>query len=112
MFRAMYRGFKDGYNHANGKPLQYNKLYNVSIVSRNTVQEECAEYKLEQLKSELLMLKTIVERDNKRALLLEHELKTASAKRRETILNKLNTLDKQTYKHKKRMDQIKDLLSD
>ena len=115
MLIAIYRGIKDGINYAKGKPLQYNELYNVHEFRCGTVQDivqnEHEQYQQEQLESELLMLKTIVERDNNRAMLLEQELKKAPAKRRETILNKLNTLDRQTYKNKARIDQIKDLLS-
>ena len=115
MLIAIYRGIKDGINYSRGKPLQYNEKYNVHNFPcgnvQNIVHDEREQYKIEQLESELLMLETIVKRDNYRAMLLEQELKKAPAKRRETILNKLNTLDRQTYKNKTRIDQIKDLLS-
>lgn len=67
---------------------------------------------IEQLNNEILNLEIIIERDNQRAALLEKELKTATPKRTETLLNKLNTIDKQTLKHHQKINKLKEQLNE
>lgn len=61
---------------------------------------------IEDLNNEILNLEIIIQRDNKRAAYLEKELKTATPKQTETILNKLNTIDKQTLRHRQKINKL------
>lgn len=61
---------------------------------------------IEELNNEILNLEVIIQRDNKRAAYLENELKTATPKQTETILNKLNTIDKQTLRHRQKINKL------
>lgn len=110
MIISFIRGIKDGLLHARGKPLKYNNLYDLQIDAPDTDQQ--TQYTIDQLESEVLMIETIIKRDNERAALLEKALTKASYKQRETILNKLNALDKQTFRHRKKIERLQDRINE
>lgn len=56
----------------------------------------------------ITMLELIIERRKQSAYILELELENATGKRKATLLNKLNTLDRQTYKDMQELNKLKE----
>lgn len=62
------------------------------------------------IENEIILLEINLERRKEAAAILESELQHCRPNRKATILTKLNTLDKQSYKDMERINKLKELL--
>lgn len=104
IFQAFKHGFVDGWNNTT----IYKHLY---INTPSDVQNE--DLSDENLIEELATLEEIYKRQYEIGGILNTQLKhTTDKQKRIIILNKLNTLDKQTMKTQQRMRELTDILKD
>lgn len=95
IFKAIKHGIYDGW-HGETK---YKRLY-----FPDEENDDSPDYS-----DEIALLETIIERRDEISVQLEKDLLHATPKQRITILNKLNILDKQGFKDRQRLKQLKEL---
>lgn len=98
-----------GFGFLIGMPLAFVGLYHDNKQAQQQAQqiEEDTRYELEE---RLTLLESIIERRKRSAYILELELRDAAPNKKASLLNKLNTLDKQTYKDMQELNKLKELL--
>lgn len=101
IFKAFYHGLCDGFSGENKHGYLYGRGLPPPIEPTerdNTVDDEIA------------LLEVIIERRKLAASILERELDdTHDTKKKAIILNKLNALDKQTFKDVQRLNKLLDM---
>lgn len=95
MAQAAKHGLIDGYNGTK----TYKHLYFDSLEDVNENNQE--------IEDEIAHLESMVDRYNKMASIVESQLQLCSDdKKRLVLLNRLNTIDSQTYRTKKKIDKL------
>jgi hypothetical protein len=95
IMQAAKHGLIDGYNGTSKyKHLYYNDL-------------ETLETKNDDLEIEIAHLESMIDRYNEMASIVESQLELCSdEKKRLVLLNRLNTIDNQTFRLKKKIDKL------
>lgn len=99
---AVKHGLLDGYNNKN----DYKHLYTKDVKTLETLETDNT-----SIEDEIAHLESMVDRYNEMSIILENELELCSNdKKRLVLLNRLNTIDSQTFRIKKKIDTLMEKL--
>lgn len=102
IFKAVYHGLIAGWSGTD----KYNHLYGIPSNKPDTPDTPDT-----ALLDEIALLEIIIERRKRAASTLEYQLDSISdSNKRITIITKLNTMDKQTFKDVQRLNKLKDMI--
>jgi hypothetical protein len=95
IMQAAKHGLIDGYNGSHN----YSHLYYDDLETLETENDD--------IETEIAHLESMIDRYNEMASIVESQLQLCSDdKKRLTLLNRLNTIDSQTYRTKKKIDKL------
>lgn len=99
--QAAKHGLIDGYNGTT----QYKHLYIKDVETLESVEND------QSIEDEIIHLEVLISRYNDMAVIIENELEyCTNDKKRLVLLNRLNTIDNQTFKLKRKIDKLQEKL--